>query len=169
MDTAASGTANFPQRALGYAHRRARVFWFWWMGMIFGLPGLAQAAVLAATGQSPENGLVLAGLGLAISGAGWLMAIGPRFTRTDPRPADDVNRAEQYVRIAPGSAIGMIAVMVAIVVAIMIATPRGTAPDVLPILALLVVFPVPVAAGLLYSAHLHRHRERFFAGWLERR
>ena len=51
----------------------------------------------------------------------------------------------------------------------MIATPRGTAPDVLPILALLVVFPVPVAARFLYSAHLHRHRECFFAGWLERR
>ena len=169
MDTTAPSTANFPQLALGYAHRRARVFWFWWMGMIFALPGLAQAGVLAATGQSPENGLVLAVLGLVISGAGWLMAVGPRFTRTDPRPADDVNRAEQYVRIAPGTAVGMIAAMLAIVVAIMIAAPRGTSPEVLPILAFLVAFPLPVAAGMLYSAHLHRHRERFYAGWLERR
>jgi hypothetical protein len=169
MDTKTPGTADFSQLALGYAHRRARVFLFWWMGMVFALPGAAQAAVLAATGQSPENGLVLAGLGLVISGAGWLIALGPRFTRKDPRPADDVNRAEQYVRIAPGTAVGMIAVMVAIVVALMVATPRGTAPDVLPILAFLVAFPLPVAAGMLYSAHLHRHRERFYASWLQRR
>jgi FtsH-binding integral membrane protein len=169
MGTAAPRTAGFPQLALGYAHRRARVFWFWWMGMIFALPGAVQASVLAATGQSPENGLVLAGLGVVISGAGWLMAIGPRFTRTDPRPADDVNRAEQYIRIAPGTAAGMIVAMLAIVVVLMVATPRGTSPEVLPILAFLAAFPLPIAAGMLYSRHLHRHRESFYAGWLERR
>ena len=169
MDLTAPSTAGFPQLALGYAHRRARVFWFWWMGMVFALPGLAQTTVLAATGQSPEDGLVLAGLGLAISGAGWLMAIGPRFTREDPRPADDVNRAEQYIRIVPGTAIGMVAAMLVIVVALMLATPRGTSPDVLPILAFLAAFPVPLAAGMLYSRHLHRERERLYTNWLKRR
>jgi hypothetical protein len=169
MDLTAASTAGFPQLALGYAHRRARVFWFWWIGMVFALPGAAQAAVLAATGQNPENGLVLAGLGLGISGVGWVSAIGPRFTRTDPRPADDVNRAEQYIRIVPGTAIGMVAAMLVIVVVLMVATPRGTSPDVLPILAFLAAFPVPIAAGMLYSRQLHRERERLYTSWLERR
>lgn len=168
-DLSVKDTADFPQLALGYAHRRARVFWFWWMGMVFALPGAAQAAVLAGTGQSPENGLVLAGLGLGITGAGWLSAAGPRFTRSDPRPAGDVNRTEQYIRIVPGTAIGMVAAMLAIVSALMLATPGGTSPEVLPTLAFLVVFPVPIAVGMTYSRYLHRERERLYADWLQRR
>ncbi|MFC9332624.1 hypothetical protein [Arthrobacter sp. NPDC057009] len=155
--------------ALGYAHRRARVFWFWWMGVVFAIPGVAQGAALAATGQNPENGLVLASLGLGISGIGWLLAIGPRFTRTPPQPADDVARAEQYVRIVPGVAIASVLAMFVIVTALMFATPRGTSPEVLPILAFLAAFPLPVAAGMLYSRHLHRDRDRLYAAWLGRR
>lgn len=166
---AATNTEGFPQMALGYAHRRARVFWFWWMGMVFAVPGTVQAAVLAGTGQNPEDGLVLAFLGLAISGAGWLMAVGPRFTRSEPRPANDVNRAEQYIRIVPGTVIGMVAAMLVLVAAVMLAAPRGTSPDVLPILAFLAAFPLPVGAGMLYSRHLHRDRDRLYKGWLSRR
>jgi hypothetical protein len=169
MDLTPPRTAPFRELALGYAHRRARVFWFWWMGMVFAVPGAAQATVLAATGQNPENGLVLAGLGLGISGAGWLMAVGPRFTRSDPGPADDVNRAEQYIRIVPWTAVGMVAAMLVIVAALMVTTPRGTSPDVLPVLAFLAAFPLPVAAGMLYSRHLHQHRDRLYLNWLERR
>ena len=168
MDMTASSMASSTQHALGHAHRRARVFWFWWMGMVFAVPGAAQAAVLAATGQSPESGLVLAGLGLFLSGVGWLACIGPRFTSKAPRPADDVARAEQEIRIAPGVAIGSVAAMLAIVVALMIFTPRGTSPGVLPILAFLAAFPLPVAAGMLYSRHLHRDRDRLYADWLGR-
>ena len=167
-DLATPSTADSRPYALGYAHRRARVFWFWWMGMVFALPGVAQSAALAATGQNPENGLVLTGLGLGISGVGWLIAIGPRFTRTSPRPAGDVARAEQYVRIVPGVAIASVLAMFVIVTALMFATPRGTSPEVLPILAFLASFPLPVAAGMLYSRHLHRDRDRLYAAWLGR-
>jgi hypothetical protein len=67
-----TGNLDSHEHALGYAHRRARVFWFWWMGMVFAVPGAVQAIVLAGTGQNPGNGLVMAFLGVAISGAGWL-------------------------------------------------------------------------------------------------
>ncbi|MDQ0690209.1 hypothetical protein [Arthrobacter sp. W4I7] len=164
----ATSTANFPQLALGYAHRRARVFWFWWTGMVFALPGAAQAAVLWATDQNPENGLVLAGLGLGISGVGCVSAVGPRFTRTAPRPADDVNRAEQYIRIVPNSAIAMVVIMLAFVAALSFLAPEGLSPEALPVSAFLVAFPLPVAAGMLYSRHLHRERERLYRSWLER-
>ncbi|WP_426990103.1 hypothetical protein [Pseudarthrobacter sp. Y6] len=168
MDLKSDGTAQSREYASGHAHRRARVFWFWWMGMVFALPGAAQAAVLAATGQSPENGLVLAGLGLALSAGGWLVSLGPRFTRKAPVPAEDVARAEQYIRIVPGVAIAIVAVMLAIVVAMMLFAPKGMSPDVLPIMGFLAVFPVPIAAGMLYSRHVHRHRDRMYAKWLGR-
>lgn len=155
--------------ALGYAHRRARVFMFWWMGMVFAIPGVAYAAALAATGQSPENGLALAGMGLGLSGVGWLAAIGPRFARADPKPAHDLARTEQNIRINPGVAIGLGVAMLLIVVALMVGTPKGMSPEALPVLALLAVFPVPIAAALLYSTHLHRNRDRLYADWLGRR
>ncbi|MDQ1059553.1 hypothetical protein QFZ23_003454 [Arthrobacter globiformis] len=169
MDTVTPSTADSRKYALGYAHRCARVFWFWWMGMVFALPGVAQAGALAATGQNPENGLILTCLGLVISGVGWLIAIGPRFTRSSPRPAEDVARAEQYVRIVPGVAIASVVAMFLIVGALMFATPRGTSPAVLPILAFLASFPLPVAAGMLYSRYLHRDRDRLYTAWLARR
>lgn len=34
-----------PELALGCAHRRARFFWFWWMGIVFAIPGAAQTLV----------------------------------------------------------------------------------------------------------------------------
>ncbi len=166
---APSPTAVSAPHALGYAHRRARVFMFWWMGLVFAIPGAAYAVALAATGQSPEDGLALTGLGLGLSGVGWLAAIGPRFTRTDPKPADDLARTEQNIRINPGVAIGLVAVMLLIVIALMLATPRGTSPEALPVLAALAAFPLPVAAALLYSRHLHVNRERLYAAWLARR
>lgn len=146
META-TGNPDPREHALGYAHRRARVFWFWWMGMVFAVPGAVQAMVLAGTGQNPENGLLLAFLGLAISGAGWLMAVGPRFTRSAPQPAHDANRAEQYIRIVPGAVTGMVAAMLVLISVLMVATPRGTSPDVLPILAFLVAFPWQLEHG----------------------
>ena len=166
---ASPSTEDAPQLALGHAHRRARVFWFWWMGMVFAVPGAVQAIVWAGTGQNPENGLVLAFLGVGISGAGWLMAVGPRFTRSAPRPANDANRAVQYIRIVPGTVIGMVVAMLVLVSLLLVATPRGTSPDVLPILAFLAAFPLPIGTGMLYSRHLHQHRDRLYAAWLRRR
>ncbi|WP_267275801.1 hypothetical protein [Arthrobacter sp. CDRTa11] len=166
---APSVTAVSPLHALGYAHRRARVFMFWWMGMVFAIPGAVQAAILAATDQNPEDGLVLAGLGLGLSGVGWLAALGPRYTRKAPRPAEDLARTEQYIRIGPGVAISSVIGMLLIVVALMVATPKGTSPEALPVLALLAVFPVPIAVALLYSRHLHLNRDSLYADWLARR
>lgn len=114
---ASPSTEAVPQLALGHAHRRARVFWFWWMGMVFAVPGAVQAIVLAGTGQNPGNGLVL----------------------------------------------------LVLVSLLMVATPPGTAPDVLPILAFLAAFPVTTGTGMLYSRHLHQHRDRLYAAWLRRR
>jgi hypothetical protein len=59
-----------------------------------------------------------------------------------------VNCAEQYIRIVPGTVIGMVAAMLVLISVLMVATPRGTSPDVLPILALLVAFPMSAGAGM---------------------
>ena len=60
MTPVAAQPSTFQELALGHAHRRNRVFLFWWMGMVFAIPGAVQAAVLAAMGLSAENGLMLA-------------------------------------------------------------------------------------------------------------
>jgi uncharacterized membrane protein YfcA len=159
--------ALFAELALGHAHRRNRVFCSWWMGMVFAIPGLAYAMAAAATGQSPETGLLTAALGLVFSGVGWLLAIGPRFTRKPPRPATDFARTDQEIRLAPGVAAALPIVMLAIVVALITLTPNGTSPEVLPILSALAAFPVPISAALLYSRrHLLARREELYARWL---
>jgi hypothetical protein len=66
-------------------------------------------------------------------------------------------------------AIGSVTGMLVIVLVIMVAAPRGTSPELLPVLAALAVFPLPIAAALLYSRHLHRNRDRLYSAWLERR
>lgn len=48
-------------------------------------------------------------------------------------------------------------------------TGPAPSPEILPVLAALAVFPMPIAAALLYSGHLHRNRERLYATWLARR
>lgn len=166
----AAQPSTFQELALGHAHRRNRVFLFWWMGMAFAIPGLAYAMAAAATGQSPETGLMTAALGLVLSGAGWLLAIGPRFTRKPPRPATDFARTHQQIRIATGVAAAAPIAMLAIVVALVTLTPKGASPEVLPILSSLAVYPVPISAALLYSRrHLLARREELYARWLARR
>ena len=71
--------------------------------------------------------------------------------------------------MVPGTVIGMVAAVLALVAAILVAAPRGTSLDVLPILALLVAFPVSAGTGMLYSRHLHQHRDHLYAAWLRRR
>ena len=169
MTPAVAQPSTFQELALGHAHRRNRVFLFWWMGMVFAIPGLAYATAEAATGQFPETGLLTAALGLVLSGVGWLVGIGPRFTRKPPRPARDFARTHQGIRIAPGVAATVPIVMLAIVVALMTLTPKGTSPEVLPLMSFLAVFPVPISAGLLYSRrHLLARREELYARWLAR-
>ncbi|MDR6505415.1 hypothetical protein [Arthrobacter oryzae] len=170
MTPVAAQPSTFQELALGHAHRRNRVFCFWWIGMVFAIPGLAYAIAAAATGQSPETGLMTAALGLVFSGVGWLLTIGPRFTRKPPRPATDFARTDWEIGIAPGVAAGAPITMLAILVALVTLTPKGTSPEVLPILSALAVFPVPISAGLLYSRrHLLTRREELYARWLARR
>ena len=135
--------------------------------MVFAIPGMAYALAEAATGQSPETGLLTAALGLVLSGVGWLAGVGPRFTRRPPRPATDFARTDQEIRIAPGVAAAIPIMMLAIVVALVTLTPNGTSPEALPTLSLLAAFPVPISAGLLYSRrHLLARREELYARWL---
>ena len=170
MTPVAAQPSTFQELALGHAHRRNRVFCFWWIGVAFAIPGLAYAMAAAATGQSPETGLMTAALGLVFSGVGWLLTIGPRFTRKPPRPAKDFARTDWEIRMAPGVAAGAPIAMLAILVALVTLTPKGTSPEVLPILSALAVFPVPISAALLYSRrHLLARREELYALWLARR
>lgn len=66
-------------------------------------------------------------------------------------------------------AISSLTGMLVIVLVLMVTAPRRTSPELLPVLAALAVYPMPIAAALLYSGHLHRDRDHLYANWLVRR
>lgn len=155
--------------ALGHAHRRVRVFLFWWLGIIIAFPGAVYSAVQVATGQDPETGLGITVVGLVVSAVGWLAGLGMRYTKKMPRPASDVSRVEREIRVAKGAAITIPVLMLVIVIALMTLAPNGTSPGVLPVLGFLAAFPFPIAGALLYSRlHLLARREELFGQWLAR-
>lgn len=154
--------------ALGYAQRCAWIFGSWWYGAILAASGAAYVLASTVTGHHPGTGTVMAVLGLAIAGLGWLASAPKRFTRKRPKPALDVHRAEQAIRINPGIAIGSNALMIVILVTLAFATPRGTAPDVVPILVMMSVFAPMAGIALLRVRAFLVNRQARYAHWLAR-
>lgn len=155
--------------ALGHAQRCAWIFGAWWYGTILAVSGTAYAVTSTMTGHNPETGIIMAILGLAVAGLGWLASAPKRFTRTLPKPAMDVNRAEQGIRITPGIVIVSNTVMIVILVTLAFATPRGTAPDVVPILAMLAVFAPMVGVVQMRTRTMLVERNARYVQWLARR
>jgi hypothetical protein len=85
--------------ALAYAQRRVWVFGSWWYGAMIAASGAVHALAAVLMGSDAEIGAVLAPLGVALAGLGWIVSAPKRFTRKPPKPAMDVNRAEQAIRI----------------------------------------------------------------------
>lgn len=153
--------------ALGHAHRRARIFQSWMYGMILALPGAAYAVVALIVGESPETGVIMGALGLGLSGVGWLATVRSRFSRKCPRQASDFPRADQAVRIGPMIAITGAVATWAACLALALLTPRGMAPDVVPILAMMAGFPVGFGLMVMGTRPLIRDRDQLFQRWLE--
>lgn len=154
--------------ALGYARRCAWIFGSWWYGAILTASGAAYVLAATATGHHPEVGIVTVAFGLAIASIGWLASAPKRFTRKRPEPALDVYRAEQAIRINPGIVIGSNVLMVVILVALAFATPRGTAPDVVPILVMMSVFAPMMGIALMRIRTFLVNRTARYAHWLAR-
>lgn len=152
-------------RAYGYAQRRSWIFFAWWYGAVLAFSGMVDAALSALVGQDAERGIAMAILGAALSALGWLVTLGLRFSRKQPKPATDVPRVEQAIRINPGVVWFLVAAAVLIPTALVLFTPKGGSPEVAPILGFIGVCILSLAAGMARSGWLMRNSLNLYRRW----
>lgn len=168
MTGMASGV--IPQEmAFGFAQRRSWVFSAWWYPAVLAISGLAYVGLSLMLGQDMETGIVLLILGAVMSGLGWAMTAWPRFTRKPPKPASDVARVEQGIRSTPIMIRTVLVAAALIVGALVLFTPQGAAPGTLPLLGMLITWPVGICAGFAYTRRLMVNSGELYARWLGRR
>ncbi|HSO14432.1 MAG TPA: hypothetical protein VLS95_00600 [Arthrobacter sp.] len=157
------------EEAFGFAQRRSLIFSAWWYPAVLAASGAVHASLAQALAQSAETGVVMAILGVVGSAVGWAFTAWPRFTRKPPKPASDIPRVEQGIRITPGMIRTILIATAVGVGALMLFTPQGGSPEMLPLLGMLVIWPLGLAAGLAYTRRLMLNSTDLYARWLERR
>ena len=155
--------------AFGFAQRKSWVFFAWWYPAVLAVSGAVQAGLALAAGQSTETGIVLAILGAVCAALGWALTARQRFTRKPPKPVSDIPRVEQGIRITPIMIGTIVIVGVLAVGALVLFTPTGGSPETVPLLGMLLTWPLGLAAGLAYTRRLMLDRAGLYAQWLERR
>ena len=155
--------------ALAYAQRRSWVMWSWLYGAILAASGAVYAFVSTATGEDPETGIVMAVLGLALATLGWLVSAPKRFSRKLPKPAMDVPRAEQGIRINKGVVVFSNILMAILILAAAFGTPKGLSPESLPVLAMLSVLAPLIGVGMARTKKLLVERGPRYDLWLQNR
>ncbi|WP_160664418.1 hypothetical protein [Pseudarthrobacter sp. ATCC 49987] len=154
--------------AFGFAQRRAWVFSAWWYPAGLAVSGAVYAGLALALGQSPETGIVLAILGTVLAALGWALTAWPRFGRKPPRPAWDIPRVEQGIRNTTVMIRSVLIVSALGVAALVLFTPQGGSPETLPVLGMLVIWPLGLAAGLAHTRRLMMNSASLYARWRER-
>lgn len=152
--------------ALAYAQRRVWVFGSWWFGIILATSGAVHALTSLLMGSNPETGALMALLGLVISGVGWAVSAPKRFTRKQPKPAMDVPRAEQSIRINRGVVIVSNVVMAAGIAALAWMMKPDAAAEGVPVLAMLAVWAPMVGVLGLRARTLLIERQPRYTTWL---
>lgn len=154
--------------AFGFGQRKSWVFFAWWYPSIIGFSGAAYALLALMVGQDPELGISVMLLGAALAAAGWILTLKPRFTRKQPKPASDIPRVDQGIRITPGIIWTVLAGAAVLVLLLVVSVPEVAAPESLPVLGLLMAWPVGVSAGLAYTRWLMVNSGRLYSEWLNR-
>ena len=155
--------------AIAYAQRRSWVMWSWLHGAIMAVVGAVYALVSLLLGEDPETGTFMALLGLAIAALGWLVSAPKRFSRKLPKPAMDVPRVEQAIRINRGVVIFSNVLMAALILAAAFGTPKGLSAESLPMLAAMLVFAPLLSVGMVRTKKLLVERGPRYDRWLQNR
>ncbi|MDE8667189.1 hypothetical protein PY310_01165 [Pseudarthrobacter sp. H3Y2-7] len=169
-DTGMTRTATDARAtAFGFGQRRSWVFSAWWYPAVLAMAGTVHAGLAAALGQSAEIGVVMMVLGGIFAALGWACTAWPRFTRKPPKPASDIPRVEQGIRITPGMIRTMLIASALGIVALVVLTPMGGSVEAVPLLGMLVAVTLGVAAGLAYTGRLMKNSAEVYSRWLDRR
>lgn len=164
-----AGSPSTAAVAFGYAQRRSWVFFAWWYPSIIALGGALHALLALLLGQDPELGTSALIIGLALAGVGWVCTIKPRFTRKAPKPASDIPRVEQGLRISPTISWTILAGGAVLVLALVVFIPQFATAGEIPLLGMLIAWPAGASAGIAYVHWLMKNSPRLYAQWLGRR
>lgn len=164
-----NGPGQFEQLALGYARRRTLLVAALLGGLCVAGSGAAWAVTSVLLGGSAESGLVMAGVGAALAGIGWLVTAGLRFTVKDPKPLDNAKDMESSTGINVIAMWILLGLVWAACMALFLFSPRGREPDAVVLLPSFMTFPAVLLGGVLYIRGIVRRREQLFAAWLARR
>jgi hypothetical protein len=155
--------------ALAWAQRRVWVLGSWWYGIIIAASGAVYALAAVLMGSDPETGAIMAVLGLALAGFGWVVSAPMRFSRKPPKPVMDVNRAEHAIRINREVVLVSNGVMVAAIIAPAWIMSPDAAEAGVPILAMLAVWAPMLGVLILRARKLLIQRQARYARWREDR
>jgi hypothetical protein len=161
--------ADFRATAFGYGQRRSWLFSAWWYPATLACSGAVYAGLSMVFGQSAETGVVMAILGAAFAALGWIATAVPRFSRRPPKPASDLPRVEQGIRITPGMIRTVLVASALGIGALALFTPAGDSLESLPLLGMLVAWPLGIAAGLAHTGWLMRNSAGLYSRWLRSR
>ena len=139
-----------------------------WYGAVLAATGAVDAVLLAIFGQDPERGIGMVVIGAAVSVLGWLVTLGLRFSRKQPKPASDLPRVEQGIRINPGVVKFLVVAAVLIPVALALYAPKGASSETTPILGFIGASILGLAAGMARSGWLMRNSLVIYRRWCDR-
>jgi hypothetical protein len=165
-----NNTDDLQQRiATGYAQRRIWVFYAWWWPVIFTAGGLLYAlpAAIAGNPQDLETGIIMFILGAVMSVLGWLMSLKPRFSKKEPKPATDMNRVAQALRIHAGVRLVNIIFLGLILIALVFA-PNPNKQEILSLAGLFIGIYAATLIGMEYRYKLLKNSAMHYWNWKEK-
>lgn len=134
-------------------------------GILYTLP-----ALITNNAQDTETGLIATLMGVVFAGIGWLVSIGPRFSKKQPKPAAYMPRVEQSLRIHPMSRITNAIVYFLIVTGLIVLALAndGITSSMVSILGLLTGIFGGVMIGMEYSYRMMKNSELVYSKWMQK-
>ena len=157
---------TFEQPALGYGRRRIILEGAMLGGLCIAGSGLAWAVSALLLGMSAESGVHMLGLGAVLSGLGWLVTLGGRFTRKVPKPLPDAKDVELNLRLNVMAMWTVLGLVWAACLALWLFAPLGREPDAAVLLPSFMAFPTCLVASVLYMRPIMRRRTTLYTRWL---
>jgi len=153
---------------LGFAQRKSNLFFAWFAPLSLTLAGglYALPALVSHNAEDIETGVVMMLIGIVLSALGWLLSAPKRFSKKKLKPAVDIPRVDQAIRIHPPSRIWNFVILGVIVTALCL-SPNGLTQDIISITGLIIGFYAMIMLGmecsyrwLKNSGHYYEERLR---------
>lgn len=155
---------------LGFAQRKSNLFFAWFAPLALAVAGVLYALPAMAMGdtQDVETGFVAALIGLILSGLGWLVSAPKRFSKKKLKPATDIPRVDQAIRIHPGTRIANFIILGLIVIGLCL-SPNGITQDMISIGGLIIGIYAMIMLGMECSYRWLKNSGHYYEAWINKR